>query len=536
MDQKDINFIAKLYEQNLTFSKKKGLLFEITSYLFSPHFLGMLVGSALFAAVELGGNMYGIPLWQKLCLYVLGVFPIYLAAAGRMLALSERFFLFHFFIRWPSYICHLIPFVILVSIPPAVFFAVTHFFLIPLSKTYHHTLLGASVVLSCYLFSRLWPMLTAAFVFDVYAGVRVWFKSGLPAAWFMTGRIGSIIAHRLPVTIYGLIMLGFFYWINIIRLEPQVRIISLGAYACIIFPWLSVLLTDRGEALRLFAGFNREAFFLDIKKKNDSDTEVLGSIKDVDTSVLSRQSDDTYEDTADCTVIDQALAQDPRSLEGDASTTPLHTYVSKGNVTAVEHLIKLGAPLNKQNKEGQTPLHIACKNGFYRIAALLLHHQGEVITTPSEKVTPLQYAALMGYQAIARLLLTCGAQMDLFSAAALGDTEQVRLILDQKTQDINASHDIIGGSCLHCAVLHGQTRVLETLLDHGADTECRDTDGNTPLILACYLARTDMAEMLVAKGANINAINAQGQRPLWWAIEKDNKPLVQILSKRGAKR
>ena len=63
-------------------------------------------------------------------------------------------------------------------------------------------------------------------------------------------------------------------------------------------------------------------------------------------------------------------------------------------------------------------------------------------------------------------------------------------------------------------------KMVELLLDHGADIEAKDSDERTPLFNAMYpcpgpyLGNHALVRMLLKKGAHVNARNKYGETPL----------------------
>ncbi len=57
----------------------------------------------------------------------------------------------------------------------------------------------------------------------------------------------------------------------------------------------------------------------------------------------------------------------------------------------------------------------------------------------------------------------------------------------------------------------GEKNVAELLLAKGADVNATNNDGDTPLHCAAY--HRDMAELLLNKGANVSAKNKRGETP-----------------------
>ena len=54
----------------------------------------------------------------------------------------------------------------------------------------------------------------------------------------------------------------------------------------------------------------------------------------------------------------------------------------------------------------------------------------------------------------------------------------------------------------------------------GANIECIDAHGNTPLHQAAWMGFPDLTKTLVQRGANVHALNSDGQTPMEIAIRK----------------
>ncbi len=77
-------------------------------------------------------------------------------------------------------------------------------------------------------------------------------------------------------------------------------------------------------------------------------------------------------------------------------------------------------------------------------------------------------------------------------------------------------------AALHWAVTDNQVAMAKYLLDEGANIEGTDVDGNfTPLMETSML---EMVELLVKRGANVNAANKFNYMPLNKAVSNFIKP------------
>ncbi|XP_074857022.1 BRCA1-associated RING domain protein 1 [Carettochelys insculpta] len=114
--------------------------------------------------------------------------------------------------------------------------------------------------------------------------------------------------------------------------------------------------------------------------------------------------------------------------------TLLHVASIKGDVTAVEKLLKNGADPNVKDHAGWTPLHEACNHGHKKVVELLLQHRALVNTTGYQNDSPLHDAAKNGHVDIVELLLSHGASQEAVNIFGLrpvdyAETEKMKSVL-----------------------------------------------------------------------------------------------------------
>ena len=100
-----------------------------------------------------------------------------------------------------------------------------------------------------------------------------------------------------------------------------------------------------------------------------------------------------------------------------------------------------------------------------------------------------------------------------FNAVAAGDIETVRIAIESKEIAIDALHPGSGASLLTVAAFSGQTEMVEMLLQQGADVNQRNGDSGTPLHVAVFMGRVDAARKLLEAGADAAAKDGGGNTP-----------------------
>jgi ankyrin repeat protein len=93
-----------------------------------------------------------------------------------------------------------------------------------------------------------------------------------------------------------------------------------------------------------------------------------------------------------------------------------------------------------------------------------------------------------------------GCSYSLMNAAAEGDGQQVRLLLEQG-QDPNERIPVVGTTPLILAAAHGDLECIRTLLDKGADVNAEDMTGWTALHAAARNGHAQVVQLLLDRGA-----------------------------------
>lgn len=106
-----------------------------------------------------------------------------------------------------------------------------------------------------------------------------------------------------------------------------------------------------------------------------------------------------------------------------------------------------------------------------------------------------------------------------------------------KTGNVNAqTTTILGYTALHIAAKFGQEEGIRQLLAAGSLVDARDTNNQTPLSLcACYNNEPIIPQLLVNKGADVNAADNYSWKPVFWACFRDFDRTYDVLRSKGAR-
>lgn len=150
-------------------------------------------------------------------------------------------------------------------------------------------------------------------------------------------------------------------------------------------------------------------------------------------------------------------------------------------------------------------------------------------------VSPVLFAAYYHHPQMARVLVEEGAPLNVFEAAAVGEAGRVGALLDADAALLNAvSPD--GFSPLGLAAFFGRTEVARLALERGADVNAVSANAMQvrPLHSAVAGNHETLARELVAAGADVNAEQQDGFTPLMGAAQNGNAALVSFLLSCGA--
>lgn len=122
---------------------------------------------------------------------------------------------------------------------------------------------------------------------------------------------------------------------------------------------------------------------------------------------------------------------------------------------------------------------------------------------------------------------------DIFGWCREGNTLQVRIWLDDTTNDMNEGDDH-GFSPLHWACFAGRTNIVDMLLNRGARINATNMGDDTALHLACSHGHIECVNLLLKNKADVNVLNEHGNTPLHYACFWGFQDIAEMLLTAGA--
>jgi uncharacterized protein len=223
----------------------------------------------------------------------------------------------------------------------------------------------------------------------------------------------------------------------------------------------------------------------------------------------------------------QRAKVDVNRQEVDGST-PLQWAVYKGDVAEVKRLLRAGAKVGQANKYGATPMSLAAEVGNTEMLKVLLEVGADVESPNADGMTALLAVSRTGNVEAAKLLLDRGAKVD-------------------------AKEKWGGQTPLMWASARRHPAMMQLLISKGADVNAAsidrdyqrhvtaegrpkslDSGGLTPLLYAARENCMACVDVLVKAGADIDLPDPDGVTPLHVAVMNANWDLAKQLIVAGA--
>ncbi|MDD7200678.1 MAG: ankyrin repeat domain-containing protein [Sphaerochaetaceae bacterium] len=181
-------------------------------------------------------------------------------------------------------------------------------------------------------------------------------------------------------------------------------------------------------------------------------------------------------------------------------------YAASGNCPeVVKELLDAGAFVNQTDRSGATPLMYAAR----------YNQNPEVLSTLIAAGADIDKVSLFGENAL--------------SNAAENDNIAMAQTLIESGADINSVQVNCRPVVLYAVESKLDNDVLSYLLEHGANVDATDWNGNTAFMIAASNDDYDRAKLLLEHGADVNAVNYRGETALAQAVRRGDADCVKAL-------
>lgn len=205
-----------------------------------------------------------------------------------------------------------------------------------------------------------------------------------------------------------------------------------------------------------------------------------------------------------------------------------------GDVDGMQRIMERGANVNEQSRNGKTALLLASSRGHLKAVYLLIGRGAEVNMGDAAGTTPLISAATNGHDKVVELLLKNGAQAEVrdangnsaFRNAVFFRHDEVVSAMLRFRDTIPA--DELAEGLLTAAAL-GYTDVLQLMIKAGVNVNQPGVQNRTAAMAAVEFNQIEALKFLLANGADLTLTDLDNNTALDLARDKGNESILALL-------
>lgn len=182
---------------------------------------------------------------------------------------------------------------------------------------------------------------------------------------------------------------------------------------------------------------------------------------------------------------------------------------SDGDTDEVDDLLQAGADTETRDAKRRTPLLLAVTGDHVAAARLLVTAGADADALDDQSDTPWLVTGVTGSVEMAQVLLPADPDLTIrnryggishIPASERGHADYVDFVLENTAIEVDHVNDLAWTALLEAVILGEGTqrwqRIVQSLIDHGADVSIADRDGVTPLQHARNRGFTEIATII----------------------------------------
>jgi ankyrin repeat protein len=208
------------------------------------------------------------------------------------------------------------------------------------------------------------------------------------------------------------------------------------------------------------------------------------------------------------------------------------------DIAKVKLLVASGANVNASSKNlGRTPLLIAASYpGSVAVLQLLVDHGADIHAKDRRGMHALGRAALSADVEVVRFLVEHGCDPN---ESGYGSNVRYARHYLPTLDYLSSKGANVEKDALAMTALWQDPKLIEAWIEGGADVNARAAPYNRTALMTATASEQSgaaLVKLLLEKGADPNAEDIEGERPLDWAIYRADRDKIAVLEKFGATR
>ncbi|XP_065079048.1 uncharacterized protein LOC135702019 [Ochlerotatus camptorhynchus] len=218
--------------------------------------------------------------------------------------------------------------------------------------------------------------------------------------------------------------------------------------------------------------------------------------------------------------------------------TPLNIACKEGYLSIVKTLLKHGVCTDTCGEYGLNALAFAMYTNSFKLMKLLFKHGAKISYPLSSDFQPINMAILNRNIPMLNFLLKNGvdvscAPLCFINAVYAQSKEVVRILVGAGSKHINHKDEFCQ-TALHLCADRDEYEIARELIRHGADINAKNRSGTTPLHLAVTKGNVRFVRMLLDNKCSVDELNYHGETSLIKSVVCNNLDIVKTLLNNGA--